>query len=198
MAFKKHDHHESATTAVEEPPQEQSTTVPHPATLPPTPLPAATGDQPSVNPLQVAGPPPKTALVKPTNPTTHFFGPITSGNVGLHHEGYVVLCKRLDFDVSQGPVPASTEVDLPQNCLLLDYREVTTVALDQTLNLTIGLTSATAELLALQALSAVGNATAVKLNALTPSPTKFFVNLANATTAPTVGKFSIMLLYVRD
>ncbi|HKD03015.1 MAG TPA: hypothetical protein VKB77_11325 [Terriglobales bacterium] len=144
-----------------------------------------------------------TANVSPSTVTvqsTHFTGPVASGNVGLGYQGYALLCKRFDFDVTKGAIPASIQVNLPvappSNCLLLDVRRIMTTALDNAVNLTIGTTIGGVDLLASTALT-IGNLAPVQILPVAPTPTKFWLNFSNVTTAPTVGKFSLLLTYAR-
>jgi len=144
-----------------------------------------------------------TANVSPSTTTvqaTHFTGPVASGNVNLGHQGYALLAKRFDFDVTKGPIPANILVQLPtsppSNCLLLDVRRIMTTALDNAVNLTIGTTIGGVDLLASTALT-IGNLAPVQILAVAPTPTKFYLNFGNVTTAPTVGKFSLLLTYAR-
>jgi len=167
--------------------------------------------QPPLIPAQQPAPPPEvTPLAAPsanvstttvTTPATHFSGPVSSGLVGVGQNGFAVLCKRWDFDVTKGPVPANITVNLPpspaSNSLLLDCRRLVTTATDTVLNLTIGSTLNGTDLMALQTINLVGNQAPVQIVPLSPTPKTFYLNFANATTPPTVGKFSVLVIYAR-
>ena len=167
--------------------------------------------QPPLIPAQQPAPPPEvTPLAAPsanvstttvTTPATHFSGPVSSGLVGVGQNGFAVLCKRWDFDVTKGPIPANITVNLPpspaSNSLLLDCRRLVTTATDTVLNLTIGSTLNGTDLMALQTINLAGNSAPVQIVPLSPTPKTFYLNFANATTPPTVGKFSVLVIYAR-
>jgi hypothetical protein len=148
-------------------------------------------EPPSVQPLAAA----TAATTVASTLATHFNGPVASGAGAL--AGFALLAKRFDYDVTKGPIPANVQVNLPANCLLLDVRRVVVSALDNTVNLTIGTTLGGTDLLTTQAISTVANSAPVQVLPVTPAPTKLFLNFANATSAPTTGKFSVLLTYAR-
>lgn len=195
-----HGSHGCDTATMEPPPdteyaQRQEDPGPSAEQLPAEPL-----DQPTApQPLAVAGVTP-TALVAPATPATHFFGPIVSGNPGLRQGGYVLLVKRFDFDVSKGPVPASTEVDLPPNSLPLDYRIWCNVSPDGTgYAINLGLHPGSSELLNNGVVSGMMNQAWTGIFVQNPPvPTKFYLNIAPNSTTPTVGKFSVLISYIRN
>lgn len=178
-------------------PAAQSATQPPAATDSNPPVPAQTPAQPVQQNTVTGMAAPSALLPAATNPMpTHFFGPIASGNPNKKEMGLTLLVKRFDFDVSKGPVPANTEVDLPLNSVLMDYRSVTTLAPDTTLNATLGTTPGGVDIMAIHAVSA-GNPGWQNVNAVSPLPVKFYLNLTPAAGPPTVGKFSIFLSYSR-